>query len=283
MPESVHKAQEGASNVKKTIIVATGNQEKMVEIRQIITSKDIELITMKDAGVDIEIEETGATFEENAILKARAVAAASGCLAIADDSGLEVDAMPGELGIHSARWMGHDTSYDIKNAEIIRRVDAYCAQKEAGAGETSHTEPSIQGTTSAEADIQGTTSAEADIQGTTSAKESIQGATSAESNTQGSRHPGCEADGTPGPMRSARFVCAVAAVWPDGRERTARGVLEGRIYTEQKGFNGFGYDPIFYLPEYGTTSGDIPREEKSRISHRGQAFRKLQAILEEEC
>ena len=269
--------------MKKTIIVATGNQEKMVEIRQIITSKDIELITMKDAGVDIEIEETGATFEENAILKARAVAAASGCLAIADDSGLEVDAMPGELGIHSARWMGHDTSYDIKNAEIIRRVDAYCVQKEAGAGEMNHTESSIQGTTSAEDDIQGTTSVEADIQGTTSAEESIQRAALAEFNMQGSRHPGCEADGTPGPMRSARFVCAVAAVWPDGRERTARGVLEGRIYTEQKGFNGFGYDPIFYLPEYGTTSGDIPREEKSRISHRGQAFRKLQAILEEEC
>ena len=243
MPESVHKTQEGAPNVKRTIIVATGNKEKMVEIRQIITSKDIELITMKDAGVDIEIEETGATFEENAILKARAVAAASGCLAIADDSGLEVDAMPGELGIHSARWMGHDTSYDIKNAEIIRRVDEYCAQKETGS----------------------------------------RNMVLAETDTQTDRHPGCEPDGTPGPMRSARFVCAVAAVWPDGRERTARGVLEGRVYTEQKGFNGFGYDPIFYLPEYGTTSGDIPREEKSRISHRGQAFRKLQAILEKEC
>ena len=243
MPESVHKTQEGDLIVKRTIIVATGNKEKMVEIRQIITSKDIELITMKDAGVDIEIEETGATFEENALLKARAVAAASGCLAIADDSGLEVDAMPGELGIHSARWMGHDTSYDIKNAEIIRRVDEYCAQKETGS----------------------------------------QNAVLAETDTQTDRHPGCEPDGTPGPMRSARFVCAVAAVWPDGRERTARGVLEGRVYTEQKGFNGFGYDPIFYLPEYGTTSGDIPREEKSRISHRGQAFRKLQTILEKEC
>ena len=243
MPESVHKTQEGDLIVKRTIIVATGNKEKMVEIRQIITSKEIELITMKDAGVDIEIEETGATFEENAILKARAVAAASGCLAIADDSGLEVDAMPGELGIHSARWMGHDTSYDIKNVEIIRRVDEYCAQKEAGS----------------------------------------QNVVLAETDTQTDHHPGCEPDGTPGPMRSARFVCAVAAVWPDGRERTARGVLEGRVYTEQKGFNGFGYDPIFYLPEYGTTSGDIPREEKSRISHRGQAFRKLQAILEKEC
>ena len=273
MPESVHKTQEGAPNVKRTIIVATGNKEKMVEIRQIITSKDIELITMKDAGVDIEIEETGATFEENAVLKARAVAAASGCLAIADDSGLEVDAMPGELGIHSARWMGHDTSYDIKNAEIIRRVDEYCAQKENGTQEMIHTESSIQKAIHTEPSIQGTTSAEDDIQR----------AILAEPGTQGNRHPGCEADGTPGPMRSARFVCAVAAVWPDGRERTARGVLEGRINTEQKGFNGFGYDPIFYLPEYGTTSGDIPREEKSRISHRGQAFRKLQVILEEEC
>ena len=74
-------------------------------------------------------------------------------------------------------------------------------------------------------------------------------------------------------------VCAVAAVWPDGRECTARGVLEGRIATEQSGFNGFGYDPIFFLPEYGMTSGQIPREEKNRISHRGQAFRKLGEIL----
>ena len=217
--------------MKRKIIVATGNKEKMVEIRQILKSTEFEAISMKDAGVDIEIEETGSTFEENALLKARAVAAASGQLAIADDSGLEVDAMPGELGIHSARWMGHDTSYDVKNREIIRRVDAYCAQKG--------------------------------------------------SLTYEGVHPGCEPDGTPGPERSARFVCAVAAVWPDGRERTVRGVLEGRVYTEQKGFNGFGYDPIFYLPEYGTTSGSIPREEKNHISHRGKAFRALAAILEE--
>ena len=96
-------------------------------------------------------------------------------------------------------------------------------------------------------------------------------------------HPGCLWDKTPGPLRSARFVCAVAVVWPDGRERTATGVLEGRIHTKQCGKNGFGYDPIFYLPEYGMTSGQIPREEKNRISHRGQAFRKIRKILEEEA
>ena len=228
-------------NQKKTVIVATGNREKMVEIRQIFASTGIELITMKDAGVKVEVDETGTTFEENALLKARAVAAASGRLTIADDSGLVVDAMGGEPGIHSARWMGHDTSYDIKNREIIRLVDEYCAGKEAGEG--------------------------------------ISPAAGGKTGTAGARHPGCGPDGVPGPLRSARFVCAVAAVWPDGKECTASGVLEGRIYTEQKGFNGFGYDPIFYLPEYGMTSGQIPREEKNRIGHRGQAFSRLGEIL----
>lgn len=216
--------------MKREIIVATGNAEKMVEIRQIL-GDEYSLMTMKEAGVDLDIEETGETFEENALIKARAAATASGKLAIADDSGLVVDAMGGEPGIHSARWMGHDTSYDIKNTEIIRLVDEYCAGK------------------------------------------------AAEGLADNPR--GLEPDGTPGPLRSARFVCAVAAVWPDGEERTALGVMEGRINTCQSGDNGFGYDPIFFLPEYGMTSGDIPREEKSRISHRGQAFRKLREILEE--
>lgn len=217
--------------MRRTMIAATGNPEKMVEIRQILASSDIDLITMKDAGIDVEIVENGSTFEENALLKARAVAHSSGKMAIADDSGLVVDAMGGEPGIHSARWMGHDTSYDIKNREIIRLVDEYCAR---------------------------------------------------EGIIQKNVHPGCGPDGTPGPLRSARFVCAVAVVWPDGKERTATGVLEGRIGTEQRGTNGFGYDPIFFLPEYGKTSGEIPREEKNRISHRGQAFRKIRDILEEE-
>ena len=257
--------------MKKTIIVATGNREKMVEIRQIFAQADVELITMKDAGVEVEVDETGTTFEENALLKARAVAASSGRLALADDSGLVVDAMGGEPGIHSARWMGHDTSYDIKNQEIIRLVDEYCAKVEA---EECSCQPAARENNATAAETEA------------AAKESKTPAESAvsakENKSPEINHPGCGTDGTPGPLRSARFVCAVAAVWPDGRECTARGVLEGRINTEQKGTNGFGYDPIFYLPEYGMTSGQIPREEKNRISHRGQAFRKLAELLADE-
>ena len=217
------------TGMKRTIIVATGNQEKMVEIRQIFASTDVELITMKEAGIDTDVEENGATYEENALLKARAVAKASGQLAIADDSGLEVDAMGGEPGIHSARWMGHDTSYDIKNREIIRRVDAYCAEKEAG--------PCAEGAADCARKEAGPCAEDAADQNAAAAD---------------GRHPGCLPDGTPGPLRSARFVCAVAAVWPDGRELTVRGV------------------------------GSIERGEKNRISHRGQAFRKLGEILKKE-
>ena len=241
--------------MKRTIIAATGNEEKMVEIRQILASTDIELITMKQAGLDLEIEENGSTFEENALLKARAVARASGKTAIADDSGLVVDAMGGEPGIHSARWMGHDTSYDIKNREIIRLVDEYCARKEASEGDYPD---ACARTKDAPAEGKAHAAAQKDAP---------------------ARHPGCAPDGTPGPLRSARYVCAVACVWPDGRECTATGVLEGRINTRLSGWNGFGYDPIFFLPEYGMTSGEIPREEKNRIGHRGQAFRKIKEIL----
>lgn len=222
----------------RQMIAATGNPEKMVEIRQILAGSGIELMTMKEAGLDLDIIEDGNTFEENALIKARAVARASGKMAIADDSGLVVDAMGGEPGIHSARWMGHDTSYEVKNREIIRLVDEFCAGRDE--------------------DAEGEPGKEPD------------------------KEPGKETGKEPGPLRAARFVCAVAVVWPDGRERTATGVLEGRINTKACGENGFGYDPIFYLPEYGMTSGQIPREEKNRISHRGQAFRKIREILEEE-
>ena len=243
----------------RQMIAATGNAEKMVEIRQILAGSGIELETMKDAGLELEIVENGSTFEENALIKARAVAQASGKMAIADDSGLVVDAMGGEPGIHSARWMGHDTSYEIKNREIIRLVDAYCAKKDPG---SAYIQPE-------------------NVAGGTGIP--LQQDHTAGGTCEAAVHPGCLWDKTPGPLRSARFVCAVAVVWPDGRERTATGVLEGRIHTKQCGKNGFGYDPIFYLPEYGMTSGQIPREEKNRISHRGQAFRKIRKILEEEA
>ncbi len=201
------------------MIAATGNLHKMQEINEILSGSGIHLITMKDAGLDIDIIEDGKTFEENALIKARAVAQASGKMAIADDSGLVVDAMNGEPGIHSARWMGYDTPYDVKNREIIRIVDEACGKEDGS---------------------------------------------------------------IPGPKRSARFVCAVAVVWPDGRERTATGIMEGRINTQISGENGFGYDPIFFLPEYGMTSAQISAEEKNRISHRGKAFTKIREILEEE-
>ena len=256
----------------RQMIAATGNAEKMVEIRQILAGSGIELETMKDAGLELEIVENGSTFEENALIKARAVAQASGKMAIADDSGLVVDAMGGEPGIHSARWMGHDTSYEIKNREIIRLVDAYCAKKET---ESAYIQPeNVAG---------GTRMPLQQDHAAGGTGMPLQQDHTAGGTCEAAVHPGCLWDKTPGPLRSARFVCAVAVVWPDGRERTATGVLEGRIHTKQCGKNGFGYDPIFYLPEYGMTSGQIPREEKNRISHRGQAFRKIRKILEEEA
>jgi XTP/dITP diphosphohydrolase len=165
---------------------------------------------MKEAGVDIDIVEDGKTFEENALIKARAVCKASGHLALADDSGLEVDALGKEPGIYSARYMGEDTSYDIKNQNIIDRLS-----------------------------------------------------------------------GVPDEERTARFVCAMAAVFPDGTEKTFVRNMEGRIGYKIAGENGFGYDPIFYLPEYGKTSAEISPEEKNAISHRGQALRALADYLTE--
>ena len=219
----------------ETIIVATGNAHKLNEIREIWSDPDLELISMKDAGVDVEIIENGTTFEENAVIKARTVAQASGHMALADDSGLVVDAMDGEPGIHSARYMGRDTSYDVKNNAIIDQVNEYCRQKEEGQ--------------------------ETDGQAAAASR------------------PGSLPDGTPGSLRSARFVCAVAAAWPDGTVKTVTGVMEGRIGYKIAGENGFGYDPIFYLPEFGKTSAQISPEEKNAVSHRGKAFRKMREVL----
>ena len=213
--------------MKETMIVATGNVHKLTEIREILSGTGLEILGMEEAGIDVEIIENGSTFEENAVIKARTVAQASGRMALADDSGLMVDAMGGEPGIHSARFMGRDTSYEIKNNAIIEKVNEYCRQKENDASET----------------------------------------------------PGSLPDGTPGELRSARFVCAVAAAWPDGTVKTTVGVMEGRIGYGITGENGFGYDPIFFLPEYGMTSAQISPEEKNAISHRGKAFRQMRDLL----
>ena len=194
----------------KKLVFATGNMNKLREIKQILEGLDVEVLSMKEAGVDVDIVEDGTTFEENALIKARAVSKASGHLALADDSGLEVDALDKEPGIYSARYMGEDTSYDIKNMNIIERLE-----------------------------------------------------------------------GVPDEKRTARFVCAMAAVFPDGTEQTFVKTMEGRIGYKIAGENGFGYDPIFFLPEYGKTSAEISPEEKNAISHRGKALRAMEEYLKE--
>ena len=195
----------------RKIIFATGNEGKMKEIRMILADLPVEVISMKEAGLDVDIVEDGTTFEENALIKARAICKLAGEMVLADDSGLEIDYLNKEPGIYSARYMGEDTSYRIKNQNLIDRLE-----------------------------------------------------------------------GVPDEKRTARFVCAIAAVFPDGREFVVRGTVEGRIGYEEKGENGFGYDPIFYLPERGMTTAQLPPEEKNSISHRGNALRKMKEILEKE-
>ncbi len=190
------------------IILASNNNGKIKEVRQILGDMPVKLLTMKEAGADIDIDENGVTFEENALIKARAVMEHTGCITIADDSGLEVDYLNKEPGVYSARYMGHDTSYDIKNQSIIDRLK-----------------------------------------------------------------------GVEGNDRSARFVCAMAAVFPDGRQIVTRGTMEGVIAKEPKGENGFGYDPILYLPQLSKSSAELTDEEKNSISHRGEALEKLKKEL----
>ena len=189
------------------IIFATGNAGKMREIREIMADMDMEICSMKEAGISLDIEENGTTFEENAQIKAKAVAACTKDIVLADDSGLEVDYLNKEPGVYSARYLGEDTSYDIKNNHIIDLLA-----------------------------------------------------------------------GVPDDQRTARFVCAIACAFPDGRTITVRGVIEGRIGYEQKGENGFGYDPIFYVPEFGCTTAELSSEDKNKVSHRGKA---LTAMYEE--
>lgn len=192
----------------KRIVFATGNAGKMREIREILSDLELEVVSMKEIGIDIPIEEDGITFEENALIKARAVARQCGEIVLADDSGLEVDYLNGEPGIHSARYMGEETPYSVKNANIISRLE-----------------------------------------------------------------------GIPDEKRTARFACAIAAVFPDGQEMVTSGEIKGRIDYEEKGKNGFGYDPIFYVPEFGKTTAELSDEEKNSISHRGRALRKMKEKL----
>ena len=193
------------------IIFATGNQGKLREIQEIMADVDVEIISMKEAGICVDIVENGTTFEENAMIKAKAIAKYTDAIVMADDSGLEIDYLNKEPGIYSARYLGEDTSYDIKNQALIDQLA-----------------------------------------------------------------------GVPDEKRTARFVCAIAAAFPDGREMVVRGTIEGIIGYEERGENGFGYDPIFYLPDRGLSTAEIPPEEKNSISHRGNALRKMKELLEKE-
>lgn len=197
--------------MKNKIVFATSNEGKMREIREILKDLGMEILSMKDAAVEADIVEDGDSFEANAVIKAKAVWEETGGIVLADDSGLEVDYLGGEPGIYSARYMGENTSYEIKNWNLIYRLNGVEKEK-----------------------------------------------------------------------RTARFVCVIAAVLPDGRTLTARGTMEGLIAHEPAGDGGFGYDPILMLPEYGKTSAEITMEEKNKISHRGKALRAMKERLKEE-
>ena len=184
------------------LTIASNNNGKVREYRQLLAECGFdEVLSLKDAGIKCDPDETGTTFEENAAIKARALRQLCDCAVLADDSGLMVDALGGEPGVYSARWLGLDSD-EKKNAEIIRRLE------------------------------------------------------------------GIEDD-----KRTARFVCVIHFIYPDGREVTAKGVCEGIIGHKPQGENGFGYDPIFM---YGNRSfAEIGADEKNNVSHRGNALREL--------
>ena len=197
--------------MEKRIVFATGNAHKMVEIRSILEDLNMPIYSMKEAGVDIDIVEDGKTFEENALIKARAISKVlPDDIILADDSGLEIDYLDKAPGIYSARFMGEDTPYIEKNTRILEKLE-----------------------------------------------------------------------GVEDKDRTARFVCTIAAVFPDGREEVVRGTIEGIIGHEIEGENGFGYDPIFYVPEMGCTTATMSPEKKNELSHRGKALRLMKAIIKE--
>lgn len=195
-------------NMRKQIIFATGNKDKIREIREIMADVDVEVISMKEAGIIVDVVEDGETFEENSLIKAKAIAEHTDAIVLADDSGLEIDYLDKAPGVYSARFMGEDTSYDIKNQALIDKLE-----------------------------------------------------------------------GVPKEARTARFVCAIGAVLPNKETLVVRETMEGYIGYEIAGENGFGYDPIFYLDEFGCSSAALSREQKNEISHRGKALRAMKDIL----
>lgn len=192
------------------IIFATGNEGKMKEVRMILKDLNQDIKSLKEINLDVDIVEDGKTFEENAMIKAKTIMKLTNEIVLADDSGLEVDYLDKAPGVYSARYLGEDTSYKIKNQFIIDRLK--------------------------------------------------------------------NATGT---QRSARFVCVIACAMPDGTILTTKATIEGMIGYEEKGENGFGYDPIFIVPEYNCTTAELSPEQKNRISHRGKALQAMKLKLQE--
>lgn len=196
--------------MERRIVFATGNENKMEEIRMILSDLGMPVYSMKELGVETDIVEDGISFEENAEIKVRAVSRLlPDDIVLADDSGLEIDYLDKAPGIYSARFAGEDTSYDVKNCILLDKLE-----------------------------------------------------------------------GVPDKERTARFVCAVAVAFPDGTVETVRGTVEGTIAKEMLGENGFGYDPIFYVPEYGCTTAQMSPDMKNELSHRGNALRAMRTIIE---
>lgn len=191
----------------KTIIFATKNMGKMKEIKAKLPEYDVK--SMEEAGIDIDVEENGETFEENAIIKAEEIMKICNEIVVADDSGLEIDYLNKAPGVLSARYLGHDTPYEYKNAKILEQLE-----------------------------------------------------------------------GVPEEKRTARFVCAMAVACPDKKTEVVRGTIEGIIGYESRGENGFGYDPIFFVPELNKSTAELSMDEKNKISHRGKALDKVKDILE---
>lgn len=193
----------------KKMILASSNIHKLEEIMEITKEFGVELITMSDAGlVDFEIEENGDTFEENSMIKAKAVVEELGEDAIADDSGLMVDYLGGDPGIYSARYSGEDKNYDANNKKLLK-----------------------------------------------------------------------ELSGVPMEKRTAKFVSVITLLTTDGRSLVVRGEIEGLISEDESGANGFGYDPLFYIPSKGKTFAELTSDEKNQISHRANALIKLKEEL----
>jgi XTP/dITP diphosphohydrolase len=192
------------------LLVATNNPGKLKEYRDLLRGLPVEITGLQEEGIDFEPEETGSTFEENAALKARAFAARSGLPTLADDSGLEIDALGGAPGVHSARYGGARRGEDVYRYEMVLR----------------------------------------------------------------------QLEGVPLAKRTARFRCVVAVALPDGWAATAGGKVEGVIAFEPQGDHGFGYDPIFFIPEFECTMAQLPPETKNRISHRARAVQAARSILE---